>query len=78
MDLTHTRCYKTRNNVLINVYRVSGTAKELEEYRKAQEEHYCTDVDDTPLFFTRSFVGKNGKLVPKIQYVPEPIEVVQG
>ena len=36
------------------IYRVTGSDKELEEYREHQGEYLVEEEDETPLFFTRT------------------------
>jgi hypothetical protein len=63
MNVSLQRSYRSKNGNPTFVYKVTGKADDLENYKDAQGEHYRTDDDGHPLWFTTRCIGPNGSLI---------------
>jgi hypothetical protein len=63
MKIKLLRSYRSKNGNATFVYAVSGSASDLEAFKKAQGEYYREDDNGTPLWFTTRCVGNQGKLI---------------
>jgi len=63
MNVSLQRSYRSKNGNPTFVYKVTGNAADLESFKDAQGEHYRTNDDGHPLWFTTRCIGPSGKLI---------------
>jgi len=63
MKISLQRSYRSKNGNPTFVYKVTGAASDLENFKDAQGEFYRTDDDGHPLWFTTRCIGPNGSLI---------------
>lgn len=63
MNVSLQRSYRSRNGNATFVYKVTGSATDLEAYKEAQGEYYREDEQGNPLWFTTRCIGPSGKLI---------------
>jgi hypothetical protein len=63
MNIKLIRSYKSKNGNTVFVYAVSGTEKQLADYKEKSGEFYREDDKGQALWFTTRCVGITGKLI---------------
>lgn len=63
MNVSLQRSYRSKNGNPTFVYKVTGNASDLENYKDAQGEFHRTDDEGHPLWFTTRCIGPQGKLI---------------
>jgi hypothetical protein len=63
MNISLQRSYRSKKGNPTFVYKVTGKADDLENFKDAQGEFYRTDDQGHPLWFTTRCIGPNGTLI---------------
>lgn len=63
MKVKLSRNYRSKKGNTVFVYTVSGTEKQLAEYKAAQGDNYREDDKGVPLWFTTRCIGPAGTLI---------------
>lgn len=63
MKVTLVRSYRSKNGHVTFVYKVTGSATQMAEYKKSQADFYREDESGNALWFTTRCIGQSGKLI---------------